>query len=172
VQRANNWGCRFADPAAPFTAVEASGWPTVANLLLLKNQKFFNRSAGIFKLQLKPAPACATFLLWPQDSVWGCRFADPAAPFTTVEASGCPQSQLVGKRPARYLKPFRAVRADGCHRLSHYYSRTITREDGPWLRSQKATPSGRPVELRGRKQNKNSSTSRVRHHLRAPLEGS
>jgi hypothetical protein len=24
------WGCRFAEPAAPFTAVEPSGWPTVA----------------------------------------------------------------------------------------------------------------------------------------------
>ncbi len=24
------WGCRFADPAAPFTAVVPSGWPTVA----------------------------------------------------------------------------------------------------------------------------------------------
>jgi hypothetical protein len=25
-----NWGCRFAEPATPFTAVVPSGWPTVS----------------------------------------------------------------------------------------------------------------------------------------------
>jgi len=40
----------------------------------------------------------------------------------------------------------------------------------------KPHPAGNPVQpacmLRGPEQNKNSSTSRVWHHLRAPLEGS
>lgn len=46
-----------------------------------------------------------------------------------------------------------------------------------WLRYlKKPHPAGNPVQpaykLRGPKQNKNLSTSRMWHHLRAPLEGS
>jgi hypothetical protein len=102
---------------------------------------------------------------------WGCRFADPAAPFTAVVPSGWPTVATCWQATPYLFKPLHAVCATRESPLHHRLAFLITYDY--WHKSNssrmfgasgcahkilclrgKTTPGGDPVQLRGRKRNK------------------
>ena len=81
---------------------------------LSQSQNF--RRAGYCRMFPPPTPVVINR---PQNLVWGCRFAGPAAPFTAVEPSGWPTVATCRS------KPFQAVCAEHVC-LKHVYVKHVT----------------------------------------------